>query len=296
MYESSSPSGRTPQRRAVRFQRIGFLLAIASIAFAANPVDAQGRYGGRRWGRGESERTPEINDYKTDKFTFATVHYHQVRTEKMGLGWITDFPDAGHFFMLRLAELTTIDIERRADGEPRQVVVKLDEPSLFNYPFIFMSDVGTLEFNDEEVVNLRRYLLNGGFLYADDFWGDFAMVNWQTELEKVLDPREYKIIDIPLSHPIFSIVFKITEVPQVPSIQFWDESRGATSERGLGSAKASMKGIWDKNGRLMVVMTHNTDIADGWEREIDNIEFFNEFSIKKSYPLGINIVVYAMTH
>ena len=276
---------------------IGFLLGAASIVLAANPADAQrwGR-GWRGWSRGGYD-APRIDDYETDKFTFATVSYRQVRSEDKGIGWITDYPKAGHFFMLRLAELTTIDIEREDNGEPHQVVVGLNDPSLFNYPFIFMSDVGTLEFDAEEVENLRRYLLNGGFLYVDDFWGDRAMDYWLYEIGRVLDPAIYRMDDIPLNHPIFNIVFKVDKVPQVPSIQYWTESEGGTSERGLGSATPSMKGIWDyKTGRLMVVMTHNTDIADGWEREAENIEFFNTFSVKMSYPLGINIVVYAMTH
>ncbi len=300
MRESSFRIGGSPRGRVRHFPLIGLLLGAAAIATVANPADAQrsGRY--RDWGGGggyqPKPHAPRINDYKTDKFTFATVAYNQVSYEDKGIGWITDYPKAGHFFMLRLAELTTIDIELNDYGEPRQVIVDLNEPSLFNYPFIFMSDVGTLEFSDEEVGNLRRYLLNGGFLYVDDFWGDLAMQYWVHEIGKVLDPSVYRIEDIPLSHPIFNIVFKVKEVPQVPSIQHWNESAGGTSERGRGSAKPSMKGIWDMDGRLMVLMTHNTDIADGWEREDENIEFFNRFSVKMSYPLGINIVVYAMTH
>ena len=92
-------------------------------------------------------------------------------------------------------------------------------------------------------------------------------------------------------------MFDIKEVPQVPSIQWWTSPRGhTTSERGATTATPHLRGIWDKNGRLMVVMSHNTDIADGWEKESENEEYFREFSVKKSFPLGINIVVYALTH
>ena len=87
----------------------------------------------------------------------------------------------------------------------------------------------------------------------------------------------------------------LKEVPQVPSIQYWAGTRnGTTSERGKETKEPHLRGIWDKNGRLMVVMSHNTDIADGWEREVESPEYYAEFSVKKSYPLGINIVSYAL--
>jgi len=160
-----------------------------------------------------------------------------------------------------------------------------------------MSDVGTAGFTKEEAKNLREYLLRGGFLHADDFWGERAWNNWAYEIEQILPPDEYPIRDIPLTHDIFHIVFDVNEVPQVPSIQYWSSTRdGTTSERGRETAEPHLRGIWDKDGRLMVVMSHNTDLADGWEQERKNEEYFREFSVKKSYPLGINIVVYALTH
>jgi hypothetical protein len=185
------------------------------------------------------------------------------------------------------------------DGEsdaPRHFVVRLTDPELFRFPFIFMSDVGTVGFRPEEARRLREYLLRGGFLYVDDFWGDRAWRHWSDEIGKVLPPDVYPIVDIPLDHVIFRTFFTVREVPQVPSIQHWYRSGGGTSERGYESAEAHMRGIFDEHGRLMVLMTHNTDIADGWEREGENHEFFEEFSVKKSYPLGINIVLYVLTH
>jgi hypothetical protein len=133
-------------------------------------------------------------------------------------------------------------------------------------------------------------------MHVDDFWGDLAWRRWEYEIGQVLPPEEYPIEEVPLSDPLFHIVFDIKEVPQVPSIRFWSQTGGATSERGAGSEKPGLYGIRDRTGRLMVVMTHNTDIADGWEREQLDYGYFEEFSVKKSYPLGINIVVYAMTH
>ncbi len=145
------------------------------------------------------------------------------------------------------------------------------------------------EADDEPVAPLSERL--------DDFWGDLAWENWRKTIEQALPPKEYPIRDIPLSHDIFHIVFDVKEVPQVPSIQYWYSSRnGTTSERGAATREPHLRGIWDNNGRLMVIMSHNTDLADGWEQERENEEYFREFSVQKSYPLGINIVVYALTH
>lgn len=256
--------------------------------------------GAQRWGGPYRSfpDAPRLDDFPGDKFTFCTVVYsNNGWDEPLGFGWSTDWPDAGYNFMTRLAELTTIKINRNPNGEPHQEVIHLTDPALFNFPLIFMSDVGTAGLTKEEGKCLRRYLLRGGFLFADDFWGERAWKNWVYEISQVLPPDEYPIRDVPLTHDIFHIVFDVKEVPQVPSIQYWSSTRdGSTSERGAETATPHLRGIWDKDGRLMVVMSHNTDIADGWEQERKNEEYFREFSVKKSFPLGINIVVYALTH
>ena len=115
-------------------------------------------------------------------------------------------------------------------------------------------------------------------------------------MARVLPSESYPIVDVPLDHPIFRSFYTITKVPQIPSIQFWRRSGGtSTSERGFETNEPHFRGIFDEKGRLMVIMTHNTDIADGWEREAEDDEFFYRFSIR-AYPLGVNIAIYAMTH
>ena len=159
-----------------------------------------------------------------------------------------------------------------------------------------MSDVGTAFFSSEEIAGLRTYLELGGFLWVDDFWGPTAWTNWSELIGEVLPPSEYPIRDIPLSHPIFSSLYQVEEIPQIPSIQFWRRSGGSsTSERGADSGEPHFRGISDADGRLMVFMSHNTDIADGWEREGESVEFFHNFSID-AYAVGINVVLYAMSH
>ncbi len=229
-------------------------------------------------------------------FTFCRGLYRSVRKEPLGHGWNTDYPNSDINFMIRLSQLTRTPISREGDGEPNHVVVALRDDALFDYPFLFMSDVGTVGFDDVEVDRLRHYLLKGGFLYVDDFWGDAAWEHWAKEIGRVLPPDIYPIVDIPLDDPIFHVLYEIPEVPQIPSIQFWFRSGGlSTSERGAESAEPHFRGIRDHHGRLMVVMSHNTDIADGWEREGQNEQFFYLFSVK-AYPVGINTVVYALTH
>tara|TARA_Y100000588_G_C14201206_1_gene902571 strand:- start:1317 stop:1778 length:462 start_codon:yes stop_codon:yes gene_type:complete len=147
-----------------------------------------------------------------------------------------------------------------------------------------------------EVSRLRDYLHKGGFLWVDDFWGRRSWSQWARQIGKVLPPWEYPIIDIPLEHTLFTTMFAITEVPQISNIHFWRWSGGTTtSELGRDSEVAHFRGISDKHGRLMVAMTHNTDIQDAWEREGEEKQFFERFS-PDGYALGVNVVLYTMTH
>ena len=158
------------------------------------------------------------------------------------------------------------------------------------------SDVGTMGLTPAEAKQLRLYLLKGGFLWVDDFWGTDAWRNWSAEIAKVLPRAQYPIEDVPLSDPIFSSQFIVTKVPQITNIGFWRRSGGAeTSERGADSPHANFRAIRDTKGRIMVVMTHNTDVADSWEREGEDPGFFYQFS-PDGYALGINVLLYAMSH
>jgi hypothetical protein len=222
--------------------------------------------------------------------------YQSVRSEDLGQGWYTDYPDGDTNYMSRFDEFTTTPVEYTDTGYPDHVVLTLYDEELFNYPFAFMSDVGTVGFDDVEVERLREYLLKGGFLWVDDFWGWAAWDQWTHEIGKALSPAEYPIFDIPPDHPIRQMLYPIDEIPQIPSIQWWRGSgRFTTSERGAESATPHLRGIADPNGRLLVLMSHNTDIADGWERENEDFEFFENFSFP-AYAVGINVGIYSMSH
>ena len=226
-------------------------------------------------------------------FTHCKVMYRSVRREANGMGWSTDYPFAGINLLTRVKELTRTRISTDADGEPNYWVVRLTDDALFQCPFTMATDVGTLAFSPEEAERLRAYLLKGGFLWVDDFWGTRAWEQWSEQMRLVLP--DHRIVDVPPDHPIRHTMFDVTTVPQVTSINWWRRSGGDTSERGSDSPTANFRMIADEAGRIMVLMTHNTDIGDSWEREGEDREFFLQFS-PDGYALGINVVLYGLTH
>ena len=238
--------------------------------------------------------TPEWkNDpgFARDVFTFARVRYKV--NGRHGFGhtserWRIDYPDSDLNLSYRLQQMTSMKVD--PDGR----VIDLTDKELFDYPFIYIVEPGRLTFEDDEVPILRRYLLNGGFLMFDDFWGDREWFGFQQEIKTVFPDRE--IVDLPLDHPIFHCVFDLTEKPQVPGIDSWRDHGWTYDHHGPGSEEVHYRGILDDKGRVMVMICHNTDLGDGWEREGENEDYFHRFSEKKAFPMGINIIFYAMTH
>ncbi len=185
----------------------------------------------------------------------------------------------------------------KVDPDPEGRILDINDPTLFRYPFIYIVEPGDLAFEDEEVRILRRYLLNGGFLMVDDFWGDDEWDNFASQIKRVFPDRE--IYDLKRTDPIFHCVFDFPNDLnlQCPNIDRGTRSQydGITWERE-DAVDVHIRGINDDQGRLCVIMCHNTDNGDGREREGENEYYFREFSEKKSYPLTINIIFYAMTH
>ncbi len=126
-----------------------------------------------------NSRPPESFD---GAFNFCRLFYTSVRSEYGGQGWWTDYPDADTNFMIRLSELTKTRVSQDPDGTPNHVVVRADSPELFSCPFVTIEDAGTARFTDAEVAGLRAYLLKGGFLWSDDYWGTLAMESFDNEL------------------------------------------------------------------------------------------------------------------
>jgi hypothetical protein len=264
--------------------------AAIAVLIGGIPERAEAQYRGRITYR---EGIPTKNGAEDRGWSFCRLRYTSVRRESLGSGWTTDYPDADNNLMIRMSQLTHTRVAWWSEGQPGYTIMSVGDPKIFHCPFVFASDVGTIQFDSNEIEQLRNYLLKGGFMWVDDFWGSYAWDQFASQITRVFP--EYRIVDIPLDHGLLNYVYRIRKIPQIPSIQFWRRSGGATSERGEDSAIPHLRGIFDESGRLMVVITHNTDIADGWEREAEDDAFFFRFSWD-AYALAVNIVMWSLTH
>jgi hypothetical protein len=241
----------------------------------------------------------------SDAFTFVRVRYDSIggyneswyRHEgRDWQRWETDYPRAEKNLIFRLNELTSMKIS------PDPIVLRLTDDRLLDHPFIFMSDIGWQKLSQRERAGLERYLGRGGFLWVDDFWGQ---AEWDSFMQNIGTLQSgWTVRPIPADHPIFTIVYPVKRCPQIPARIFylqtgmpWDPPFVHRAPAGgvAGVNQVRFMGLFDEQDRLMVVATHNTDIADGWEREGESKEFFERFSID-SYAITINILVYALTH
>ncbi|MEM9588450.1 MAG: DUF4159 domain-containing protein [Planctomycetota bacterium] len=255
--------------------------------------------------RADSDTTTPPAKPSLDQLTFVRIRYDSVG----GFGqswyrhegrdwqrWETDYPRAEKNLIIRLKELTTLNVSESP------IVLRLTDPKLPDYPFIFMSDVGWQTLSRNEQASLKRYLANGGFLWVDDFWGDAEWRNLVANF-RTLNP-DWRWKPIPKRHPILTTVYPLSECPQIPARIFYQQSGRPYDPPQVhryptggiaGVNQVRFMGLFDQDDQLLAVATHNTDIADGWEREGESREFFDRFSIK-SYAITINILVYAMTH
>jgi hypothetical protein len=273
---------------------IAGLLPFLLVLVAFGSLMAQEFRGGRQRGapaftRGDVPEWELDPRFEEDCFTFVRIKYRSTR-DVSSWAWWTDYPDADLNLSWRLHQLTAMKVAPM----PKQFEIMEDE--LLRYPFAFMSGVPAIILNDEEVDRLRKYMLGGGFIMVDDFWGERNWDYFENEvLKRVFPTRKWE--ELPIEHPIFNIVFPLKEKPQIPNAGFALKMRGTpiTWEEPDGETP-HYRGIMDDNGRLMMLICHNTDLGDGWEREAYDPYYFTEFSEKKAYPLGINIVFYVMTH
>jgi hypothetical protein len=270
-------------------------LAILLCSLTAGTTLAHAQVQTARQAFSGSIGTPEWHvplQFHRDVFTFVRVRYSTgFSGRSRGNNWRTDFPDSDLNFSYRLQQMTSLKVD--PDGR----VLDLTDPALFSHPFIYIVEPGRLLFTGEEVPILRRYLLNGGFLLVDDFWGEAEWDNFYREIKRVFPEREPE--DLPTEHPIFHCVFDLRsrrDQLQVPAVNLGVASQhhGVTWERP-DAREVNLRAIFDDSRRMMVMICHNTDLGDGWEREGEDEYYFREFSEKRAYPLGINIIYYAMT-
>lgn len=305
-------------RRIALFSLVAILLASASYAQFRRSRYSEGPIYQTEGGQLVDERivktarevashstdTPEWKNppgFERDTFTFVRIIRDRDPRGPYSSGtWITDFPDSDLNLSFRLQQMTSIKVD------PNGRIMRLTDKDLFRYPFIYMVEPGALSLRDEEVPILRKYLLNGGFLLVDDFWGEWQWDHFAEQIKRVFPEREF--VDLPMDHPIFHSVFDLNVEKsqlQVPNARMGARAgeTGVTWEthpsEGGGAEECTevhIRAIMDDKNRVILLALHNTDNGDGWEREGENDYFFHEFSEKRAFPLGINIIFYAMTH
>lgn len=219
------------------------------------------------------------------EFYFTRAVYTSGRFGRFGRygRWATDYPKSDRQFMVGVKRLTFID------GYPMENPVRLDDPDLRRYPFLYALEVGSIALTPAEEDGLRDYLLAGGFLVIDDFWGSYQWANFEAQMRRVFPDRP--IVELPLTHEVFSTFYTIEELLQVPAVTNWMYN-GRTWEQDGYVPHA--RGILDDDGRLMVVINWNTDLGDAWEWAENPY-----YPLQRStfaYEMGINFIIYAMSH
>ena len=235
---------------------------------------------------GSRATTPQIRtDGIPREFYFSRVAYRGYSGFYGRRGsWATDYPKADQIFLSFIDRLLP-----NLDAYEHEFVVTLAEPDLRRFPFLYALEVGRMTLGPDEIEGLRSYLLAGGFLVIDDFWGTREWQNFEYEIRQVLP--EYDIVDLEIDHPIFTTFYEIEEIIQVPNVG--NGVRGGPTHERDGYIPM-VKGIHDEKGRLMVIINWNTDLGDAWEWA-DNPYYPLKYSTY-AYEMGVNFIVYAMSH
>ncbi len=202
-----------------------------------------------------------------------------------GTSWTQDYPRADRHFAKALRRLTRVDA--RSAEQP----VNPDETDdFYNWPWLFAGEMGDWKLTPPQIKTLREYLLRGGFLMLDDFWGPEEYGRFYETMRQVFPDRP--IIEIENSDPIFHTVYNLEDRYQI--LGMWSFRGGGGMSRRAEGTVARWMGIYDDRQRLMVAICFNSDVGDSWE-----------FADEPAYPeklsalgirLGVNYVVYAMTH
>jgi len=217
------------------------------------------------------------------EFYFTRAIYGSGIASRWTPSWATDYPKADLQFLIGLKRLTNVD------AYDFENAIELDDPNLRRFPFLYVLEVGYMGLTDQEVNGLRDYLLAGGFLMVDDFWGTWQWQNFEMEMQRVLPGLP--IVDLPMDHPIFSMFYNIDEIVQVPNVGL-GKAGGHTWE--YDGYYPAVRGIFGDDGRLMVAINWNTDLGDAWEWADD--PYYPLMFSTYAYEMGINIILYAMTH
>jgi hypothetical protein len=284
-------------------------LVVASVLLllGALLLSAYGQFsgGGRRRGYGYSFRGSQHQQeqedmeqaikpgFLEDTFTFARLKFDADSGYGLGNGrrWDDDTPEADLTLTYRLYQTTCVKIR------PGLNFIDITPKDIESFPFVYSASGGRLTLNDDEVTTMRRYLLNGGFLMVDDFWGDDQWHHFYEQIKKVFPDREP--VELTLDDRIFHAVFDFKKLPQIPSVGAFF-NYGVSYDPGPSYVEKGhdphFYGIYDDKQRMMVLVCLNNHFGDGWEHESEDESYFDKFSEPMGYPMFINILFYASTH
>ena len=286
----------------------GISLALGAALFMAGLlISVQAQYGGRRFGRFRRDyeiRNPErIKEqemmrkaldpaFKDDVFTFARLRFDSGGSGfGRGRVWDDDTPEADLNVIFRLFQVTSLKVQ------PGLNFVDITTKDLARYPFVYLAGAGRLALSEDEAAAVRRYLLNGGFMMVDDFWGDDEWGSFSQQARLIFPDRAPEAMD--LTHPIFHVVYDFKKQPQIPSVgDFMYTGRSYDYNHSYQQINHDPHyyGLYDDKRRLMMLICLNNHYGDGWEHEGDDETYFDLFSEPMGYPMLINILAYAMSH
>ena len=215
------------------------------------------------------------------EFSFARLVYQQGVMDDWPR-WRADWPEAEQHFSAGLLRLTEID------AAPDGVLVRTSDEELFDYPWLYVVEAGSLSLSESDAGKLREYLLRGGFLMVDDFHGAFEWRQFESVMARVFPDRSIQELDN--NSEAFHVLYDLSKREQIPGIRALMNNR--TWEKG--GRYPHWRGIVDNSGRIMVAINFNQDVGDAWEHA-DDVRYPEPLTAQ-AYRLGINYVVYAMTH
>ena len=220
------------------------------------------------------------------EFFFTRGIYSDTGDDDWGGRWAVDYPKADLQFLIALKRLSTV---HAFDSDN---ALELDDPSLRKFPFLYILEVGSMNLTEKEVVALREYLLAGGFMVVDDFWGSWAWQNFEVQMRRVFPDRD--IVEVPMEHPVFHAFYDVAEILQVPNVYQGSMVKHGGPTHEYDGYVPHVRGIFDDDGRLMVLINWNTDLGDAWEWA-DDPNYPLKFSTF-AFEIGINFVIYGMTY
>jgi hypothetical protein len=201
-----------------------------------------------------------------------------------GWGWATDYPGADCKFMGGVHRLTGLPVYTHPN------IIDILDSNLFTFPYVYIVEPGGMFISDQEAARLREFFKRGGFLHVDDFWGLREKANLEAQLQKVFPDRRLDVL--PLTHEIFHTFYDVDEVLQIPNAEngcygppYWEQA---------DDKEPRIYGISDEMGRLQVVVTYNSDLGDAWEYM--DLACYPQKLTGQAYRLGLNFMIYAMTH